>query len=76
MKTFSDDDDRDKVILNQAAERLFEHFDSVVIIATKIENGGTSVIHVHTGNQFASIAAADWWVQNQMREMDEQDGGD
>lgn len=69
MTSQSNEDENDKSLLSKAAQSLFEHFDSVVIIATKIENGGTSVIHVHAGNQFASIAAADWWVQTQMREM-------
>jgi hypothetical protein len=41
-------------ICNQAAQNLSEHFDSVVVVATKTLPDGTARFSGSSGNQFAS----------------------
>lgn len=58
---------QDCELLDKALEIVSEHFDSVIIIATRHEEteGGTIMTYRKAGNYYASKAAVRDWLVNQ-----------
>lgn len=60
--------DADVALLKDAAEKLSEHFDSVMIFATRYESnldGGTINVHWGEGNWFARYGQIMTWLVKQ-----------
>lgn len=54
--------------LKEAAEKLGEHYDSVLIIATTHEpelDGGTRIMCGYAGNYYAQVGSAREWLLQQ-----------
>lgn len=49
-------------IVDDASNKLMEHFDTVRIFVTKHENGETSSLSVGKGNIFAQVKQIEYWV--------------
>lgn len=55
-------------IIEGHASRLSEHFDSVLIIATKNENSTTRLCIRRRGNYYASKGAAIEWLESESQQ--------
>lgn len=72
---FNGDDDRHieaaQLRLNQSAVALSEFFDSVQIVATKVESGdmATNIFHAGAGNYFARLGSVHAFLRKEERRM-------
>jgi hypothetical protein len=57
--------DEDTTILRNCCARLSEHFDTVQIVVTREQQGGTMMGHYGDGNVYARIASAQQWLKTQ-----------
>jgi hypothetical protein len=55
-------DDADEKLIERHVSILMEHFDSVQVFATCVNEGGTKAIHTGKGNYYARRGIVDTWL--------------
>ena len=57
-------DEKLSKMIDEASNKLMEHFDTVRIFVTKHESGETSALSIGKGNIFAQVKQIEYWVSD------------